>query len=109
MAAGRASGARIALSILPPSRAKPYWSMKSPKLFQRLLRIRAISFSTALALHLGWALALSVLLIAARRGLAEGKAPVGALGAAPLVGFALVCAAASAAVWGRRRQTVRWI
>jgi hypothetical protein len=84
--------------------------MKSPNRFQRLLKARLLSFCTALALHLGWALALAVLLIAVRRGLAKaGPGNLESTFALPLASFAAVCAAGSAVVWGGRQQVVRWL
>jgi hypothetical protein len=84
--------------------------MKSPNTFQRLLRVRTISFVTALTLHLGWALTLCVLLMALRRSPGTGSPSPSAVSFVPVaLLFAAVCAAASAAVWGGRQQVVRWI
>lgn len=84
--------------------------MKSPNAFQRLLRVRTISFVTALVLHLGWALTLGVLLLALRRGPGASSAAASSGSFLPVsLAFAAICAAASAAVWGCRQQVVRWI
>jgi hypothetical protein len=84
--------------------------MKSPSPFQRLIRTRTISFVTALALHLGWALALGVLLMALRREPEHAPALSRAVTFVPiLITFAVLCAASTAAVWGLRQQAVRWI
>src|SRR5437016_7340924 len=108
MGAARGGGRPIGPSMPRLSRARVSWSMKSPDPLRHMLRLRLVSFSTAVLLHIGWALALVMLLVAIRRGLAGGG-PVGALCAAPLLTFALLCATGSAVIWGRRREAVRWI
>jgi hypothetical protein len=84
--------------------------MNSPSVFQRLLRVRTVSFVTALALHVGWALTLAVLLLALRRTAGPASSPPAPGTFVPVaLLFATVCAAASATVWGCRRQVVRWL
>jgi hypothetical protein len=84
--------------------------MKSPNPLHRLLRVRLWSFSAAIVLHLGWALALAAVLVAVRRDLALPVPQRPGTAFVPLLTlFAALCAAVSTIIWGRRQQAVRWV